>query len=149
MAAIAEVEVTDSPGPGWKSVGPAPPSVSAAIAADAASHTIYLAGFGGVFLKSTDGGRTLRTRELGPAGAPSIAMAMGPHDPNLVYAAGLGHKTTDGGATWNAQPGGGGLFMAIDPTNPNIIYSTFRRVVRKSIDGGENWESALEGLGTR
>ena len=126
----------------WRSVGPAPPAIGAAIAAHAPSHTIYVGGEGGNVLKSTDGGATFVAVDQGPLGP--LSMVMDPSDPNVVYAGGL--KTTDGGATWIEQGGGFGFSMAIDPTNPSIVYSGFSGV-EKTMDGGETWESASEGLG--
>ena len=42
----------------WRSVGPVPPAIPAAIAVHAPSHTIYIGSLGGGILKSTDGGAT-------------------------------------------------------------------------------------------
>jgi photosystem II stability/assembly factor-like uncharacterized protein len=128
----------------WRSIGPAPPAIPAAIAADAWSHTIYIGSIGGGVLKSTDGGATFRALNSEFLGSIVLSMVMDPNNPNVVYAG--GSKTSDGGETWVAQDGGGGLAMAMDPTNSNVIYSSFFGVT-KTVDGGETWESVSEGLG--
>jgi len=128
---------------GWKSVGPAPPAIAAAIAADAPSHTIYLGGISGRLLKSTDGGATFAAVESWPD-IGSTSIAMDPHDPNVVYAG--ASKTTDGGVTWTDLPFQLGLTTVIDPTNSNVVYSTFD-AVGKSIDAGQNWDVFFDGLG--
>ncbi|MFK7830251.1 MAG: WD40/YVTN/BNR-like repeat-containing protein [Congregibacter sp.] len=92
-----------------------------------------------------------------------------PTNPNIAYAAVMGHlfgsndergvyRTTDGGNTWEnilfVSDEVGAVDLAMDPTNPRILYSSFWRVKRtpyslesggpgsglyKSVDGGENW----------
>jgi len=127
----------------WRSVGPAPPAIPAAIAAHAPSHTIYI-GSGGI-LKSTDGGTTFVAVDNGLFGSGVMSMVMDPNNPDVVYAGGA--KTTDGGATWIDLEGHGvGFSMAMDPTNPNIVYSALSSV-EKTIDGGVTWESVSKGLG--
>jgi photosystem II stability/assembly factor-like uncharacterized protein len=127
----------------WRSVGPAPPAIGAAIAAHAPSHTIYIAGEGGSVLKSTDGGATFVALNDGPQGV--LSMVMEPDDPNVVYAGGA--KTTDGGATWIDLGGhGAGFSIVMDPTNTNIVYSGLSGV-EKTTDGGMTWESVSQGLG--
>ena len=129
----------------WKSVGPAPPAIPAAIASDPASHTIYVGSLGGGVLKSTDGGETFNAL-VGLPNSEVSSMVMEPGNPNVVYAAGF--KTTDGGATWVEQPDGGGLAMVMDPTNSNVIYSSeFFGGVSKTVDGGVTWQDASNGLG--
>ncbi len=143
-ASAADAEgTTPSRPPGWRSVGPAPGAVAAAIVADAPSHTIYLVTISGPLLKSTDGGATFARVESWPD-VGSTSLAMDPHDPNVVYAGGF--KTTDGGATWNELPIVLGFSTVIDPTNSNVLYSTSIGV-QKSIDAGASWEDASEGLG--
>lgn len=132
---------THQPGPNsWRSVGPFPPAIPAAIAAHAPSHTIYIGSLGGGILKSTDGGTTFA------AVTPKFSVAsmvMDPNDPNVVYVGGF--KTTDGGATWVDQANGIGFSMAMDPTNPNIVYSADSGIY-KTTDGGETWKNLFKGL---
>lgn len=127
----------------WRSVGPVPPAIPAAIAAHAPSHTIYIGSLGGGILKSTDGGATFTA--LNGAASTVTAMVMDPNNPNVVYAGGL--KTTDGGVTWIQQTGGGGAAsMAMDPTNPSVIYSAGFGA-QKTTDGGDTWQDVSKGLG--
>ncbi len=92
-----------------------------------------------------------------------------PTDPNIVYAAVLGHpfgpneqrgvfKTIDGGKSWKKilykGPKAGAADLIIDPNNPEVIYASIWEVYRKpwkmwggggasglfkSTDGGNTW----------
>ncbi len=127
----------------WTSVGPSPTSIAAAIAAHAPSHTIYIGTGGGGVLKSTDGGVTFVALHSDALPPQILSLVMDPHNPNVVYAGGA--KTTDGGATWTPQSGGGGFSMVMDPTNPRVIYSGLLGV-DKTVDGGRNWVHASNGM---
>ena len=100
-----------------------------------------------------------------------------PHDPNIVYAAVLGHlfgpnqergvfKSTDGGQTWKkvlfANEDAGAVDLIIDPNNPRVLYASTWRVLRtpyslesggdgsglwKSMDGGDNWTEITRAKG--
>ncbi len=132
----------------WRSIGPGPAPIEAAIAAHAPSHTVYIASFGGV-LKSTDGGVTFAAASNGIEGLGSAAMAMAPDDPNIVYlGTGAGTlKTVDGGATWNLTNGDFfALSMAIDPTNSNVVYAGGNGFLVKTIDGGDTWDLIMDGM---
>lgn len=118
--------------------------------------------------KSTDAGRTwsfIGLRNAGQIGAVEIH----PGDANLVYVAVIGqafgkseergvYRTKDGGVTWDrikfVNEHAGCVDLAMDPTNPRILYATFWRILRtpyslesggegstlwKSADGGESW----------
>lgn len=101
-----------------------------------------------------------------------------PRNPDLVYAAVMGHlfgpndqrgvyRSSDGGASWEqilfVSNEVGAVDLAMDPTNPRILYASFWRILRtpfslesggegsglyKSVDGGNSWEllSANEGF---
>lgn len=92
-----------------------------------------------------------------------------PRDPQTVYVAAMGHlfgpneqrglfRTRDGGKTWEkvlfVDEEVGCVDVAMDPTNPRILYASFWRVLRtpyslesggegsslwKSTDGGDSW----------
>jgi len=114
------------------------------------------AGSGGVWL-STDGGQNWspRTDQLPVLGVSDIKFA--PSNPNIVYMTtgdanafatptiGV-YKSNDGGATWDAT---GLIFnqadfrimskLAVDPTNPNIVYAVEHNALYKTVDGGAIW----------
>ena len=92
-----------------------------------------------------------------------------PRNPDVAYAAVMGHlfgpneqrgvfRTRDGGANWEkvlfVNDEVGAVDLAMDPTNPRILYASFWRVRRtpyslesggpgsglyKSVDGGDTW----------
>ena len=124
---------------------------------------------------TTDSGKTWH--HLGLEDTQSIGrVAVDPANPNVVFVAVVGHlfgpnperglyKTTDGGKTWKKakyiDADTGFNDVAIDPSNPKIVYATsyMRRrtwwgfngggansALWKSTDGGENW-TKLDGPG--
>src|SRR5215467_14132146 len=93
--------------------------------------------FGDGMYKTADGGKTWThigletTRQIG-------RVIVNPRDPNTVYVAALGHiygphgdrgvyRSKDGGATWQKvlykDEKTGGIDLAFDPTNPNILFA--------------------------
>ena len=63
-------------------------------------------------------------------------------------------KTTNGGNIWNGANNGLTDFfvraLAIDPSNPSILYAGTRNGgVHKSTNGGNNWIDSSNGIGTR
>jgi photosystem II stability/assembly factor-like uncharacterized protein len=126
--------------------------------------------------KSTDAGKSWK--RMGLADAQHIPrLQIHPKNPDLVYAAVLGHafgpnemrgvyRSQDGGATWKrvlfVDENTGAVDLAMDPTNPRILYSTFWRVRRtpyslesggagsslwKSTDGGDTWNELTHNKG--
>ena len=118
--------------------------------------------------KSTDAGDTWS--RIGLADSQHISrIRIHPKDPDLVYAAVMGHlfgpndergvyRSRDGGASWErvlfVSDEVGAVDLAMDPTNPRILYASFWRVKRtpyslesggegsgiwKSVDGGDTW----------
>ena len=135
----------------WQSIGPAPPAINVPVVADPASHTIYIGSAGGGLLKSTNGGAKFQAVNNGLGGSAITGLAIVPNHPDIAYVNTqfLGFfRTTDGGAHWS---GGnwGGLTLLMDPTNPNIMYSASGvfDYVMKTVDGGNTWFYAADGLG--
>lgn len=127
--------------------------------------------------KSTDAGRTwsfVGLRETGALGRTVVH----PTNPDVVYAAALGHpfgknrergifRSKDGGATWQhvlfVNDSTGASELVMHPTNPRILYAGMWRAERKpwtmisggaeggvyrSTDGGDNWTKLAGGLPT-
>ena len=113
---------------------------------------------GGIF-KSTDGGNTWSKLTKGLPAVQQALLRIAPSDPNVLYASvssGPGapngtvgiYRSNDAGASWHqatSDPrpaeriGGGDLpVLAIDPRNPDIVYSD-TPVLWKSADGGRTW----------
>jgi photosystem II stability/assembly factor-like uncharacterized protein len=132
-------------------------------------------GLGGAW-RSDDAGRTWKNIGL-KDGRHIIRMVVHPRNPDIVWAAVMGHlfgpnqergvyKTIDGGKTWkkvlyvNEQTGASDLVM--EPGNPNILYAGTWRLIRtpyslesggegsgiwKSMDGGETWKNISSAKG--
>ena len=113
---------------------------------------------GGIF-KSTDGGNTWAKLTKGLPDVQQALLRIAPSNPEILYAAvssGKGapdgevtlYRSNDAGASWftitkDPRPasriGGGDLpTLAIDPKNPDIVYSD-TPVLWKSTDGGKTW----------
>ncbi len=117
---------------------------------------------------STDAGRTWR--HLGLERTSQISrVRIHPKDPDVIYVASQGrvfgpneergiYRSRDGGRTWSrilfVDAKTGASDLAMDPTNPRILYAGFWQVVRKpwtfesggpgsslwkSTDGGDTW----------
>ena len=118
--------------------------------------------------KSTDAGKTWK--HVGLADSRHIPrIRIHPRNPDLVYAAALGHlygpnsergvyRSKDGGESWerilHVSDEAGAVDLQMDPTNPRILYASLWRVLRtpwslesggegsslwKSTDGGDTW----------
>jgi photosystem II stability/assembly factor-like uncharacterized protein len=154
-------------------------SAVGAMAVSAADPNVIYAGTGestirgdvswgdGVY-KSTDGGKTwtnVGLRDTHHIGKIQIH----PKNPDLVYVAALGHafgpnaergvfRTLDGGQNWekvlHVSERAGAVDLALDPTNPRVLYATIWQVHRhfwelvsggpgsglwKSVDAGDSW----------
>ena len=127
--------------------------------------------------RSTDAGKTWTHLGLRHAGQiPKIRVH--PNNPDIVYAAALGHifgsneergvyRSTDGGGSWERilyiDEETGFFQIAMDVNNPRILYASAWRVERKpwslisgnenggiwkSTDAGDTWEKLEGGLPT-
>jgi photosystem II stability/assembly factor-like uncharacterized protein len=125
--------------------------------------------------KSTDAGETWE--HMGLEGTGRIGrMVVHPRDPDVVYAAAVGHayapaqergvyRTTDGGETWErvlfVDENTGAYEIAMDPYNPRRLYATMWQIdlktwgresggpgsgIHVTNDGGDSW-TRLEGNG--
>ena len=136
------------------------------------------AAWGDGVYKSIDGGTTFKN--VGLKESYNIGkIVLHPANENVVYVAAIGniwapigerglYKTIDGGTTWAKlagglpdDPGTGAIDMAMDPSNPEILYVTFWQRVRypwalksggpnsgvfKSVNGGRTWTKLVKGL---
>ncbi len=131
--------------------------------------------FGDGVYKSTDGGATFT--HLGLRETQSIGrVVVHPKNPDIVWVAAVGHlfgpneergvfMTTDGGKTWQktlyVNQDTGATDLAIDPSNPNVLFAaTYERrrtswgfvgggpgsAIHQSTDGGKTWRK-LSGNG--
>src|SRR5580704_8870802 len=125
--------------------------------------------------KSTDAGRTWKHVGLDLTRAIS-RIRIHPANPDVVYVAAQGatfgatkdrgvYRSKDGGATWQnvlfVNETSGACELAMDPSNPRILYAAFWDHLRKpweirsggagsgiykSTDGGDTWQKINEGL---
>ncbi len=125
--------------------------------------------------RSTDGGNNWEKKGLDATGRIG-RIRIDPRDANTVFACAMGHgygpqpdrgvyRTRDGGDTWEqvlfVDEGAGCIDLAMDPTNPRILYASFWQIqidtwmlnsggphsgVWRSMDGGDTWEQ-LSGVG--
>jgi len=153
-------------------------SVGAIAVADSDPNTIYVgmgeacvrgnASNGDGVYKSIDGGKSWHN--VGLEDTYHIgAVRVHPKNPDIVYVAALGHlfgpneqrgvfRSIDGGKTWKQVltrgPEAGAVDLAMDPSDPRVLYATFWQVSRKpwrldsggpgsglwkSTDGGDTW----------
>jgi photosystem II stability/assembly factor-like uncharacterized protein len=103
----------------------------------------------GVF-KSTNGGKSWPPAINGLPCFLNYALAINPTNTSTVYGAGgcAVFKSTDAGGNWFAVlPSYYGLALAIDSTNPDIIYAgSWGLGIFKSSDGGQTWNNINSGL---
>jgi len=125
--------------------------------------------------KSTDAGDTWRHIGLPEAGQIG-RIIVHPTDPDIVYAAVLGHifgpnpergvyRSTNGGLTWDKvlyiSDEAGVVDLAVNPSNPRVLYAAVWEAKRtpwtmvsggpgsgvyKTTDGGNTWVELTEGL---
>ncbi len=131
--------------------------------------------YGDGVYKSVDGGKSFKN--MGLKTSEHIGkIIVHPNDENTVWVAAYGpvwsaggergvYKSTDGGVTWKQtleiSEHTGIAEIAIDPTNPNVLYASAHQRRRrewtyigggpesglyKSTDGGETWKEINKGL---
>jgi photosystem II stability/assembly factor-like uncharacterized protein len=149
----------------WTSIGPANTGCNAYITGITFNHhtptILYVSVFGcdGVY-KTTNGGNTWSVINNGLTDKHVLTLVVDPMTPSTLYVGtcnggdckGGIFKSVDGGESW--MPINNGLtadwsiwVLAIDPTNPSILYAgTGGAGVFKSTDGGETWRAINNGL---
>jgi photosystem II stability/assembly factor-like uncharacterized protein len=130
-------------------------------------------GHGDGVYKSLDGGKTWKNVGLRDSRAIGKVI-INPSNPEIVFVAALGHpygpntergifRTTDGGKTWEKvlykDENTGGIDVAFDPHNPNILFAALWQARRtswsladggpgsgiyRSNDGGTTWKRLEE-----
>jgi len=126
------------------------------------SRTLYAGQLGSGIYKSTDSGKTWTARNNGlPANKMIYGIALDPTNHEVIYICarfnnsvspsdGYVAKSTDGGNTWRVVLSGlDARSVAVDPSNPKIIYAGNRdfsglsrnEIFWRSIDGGRTWSS--------
>jgi photosystem II stability/assembly factor-like uncharacterized protein len=104
--------------------------------------TVYAAMPTGVS-RSSDGGNSWRSVESNS----TEALAIDPHDPNVVFAAQQSlKKSVDGGETWKIVRENLASAIAVAPSDSTIVYAALIDTMSKSVDGGETWTGIGEGL---
>ena len=140
------------------------------LAIDPSNPAILYAGTSSGVFRTTDAGANWSDSSTGlPNSSDVYALAIDPSNPAVVYAGTGGtsntargiFKSTDGGASWTDSSNGlthpliSGLgvgALAIDPSNPAIVYAgtgtgTFTAAgIFKTTDGGATWTATNTGL---
>lgn len=128
--------------------------IRSVVVAPTTPPTVY-AGYNRVgVMRSTDNGATWENTLSEFFGV--YTLAIDPLAPTTVYASiqlggveggGGIAKSTDGGTTWNALTDFPAFHLAIDPSNPRILYGINGHGLFKSTNGGTTWTDANHGLG--
>lgn len=120
------------------------------LAVDAAdSNKLWIASHTGLHLLKNDKDLSL----VGSGRGDYMGFSTHPTDPNTFYTSGhpagggnIGfQKTTDAGKSWQKVSDGlGGPVdfhsMAVDRTDPNVVYGMYQGQMQKSVDGGKSWQ---------
>ncbi len=145
------------------------------------ASTYYISSAGGGVWKTTNAGASWIPMTDGQVTLSMGAIAVAPSNANILYAGtgeannsadsnyGVGIlRSTDAGATWSLSQGPSNIFataglttskIAVDPTNPDIVYAAMANVgnnkafssgtgIYKSIDGGVTWTNTTASIDT-
>jgi photosystem II stability/assembly factor-like uncharacterized protein len=116
------------------------------LAADPSSRNTLYAGTGVGLFKTADAGLSWTPVNNGLSYGSDLitALAVDPKNPQTILAGTRGlFKSTDGGGTWtNISAGlrdGYASAVAIDPQDPNVLYTSVALGLSKSTNGGATW----------
>ena len=113
------------------------------VATDPLNSQVVFAGTNTGVFKSTNGGGNWNSTTLSSLGVNALALETGQSTNLYAGTQGSGvFKTTNAGTTWvpsSNTPYGDVRELAIDPTNPGIIYANTSDSVYKSADHAGSW----------
>jgi photosystem II stability/assembly factor-like uncharacterized protein len=165
---------TSSPSIGAVAVAPSNPNVIYAGTGECDIRADMIPGDG--VYSSTDAGKSWQYAGLREARSTS-ALVVDPGNPDVVYAASMGHvfkanaergvfKTTDGGKTWSKilfiDDNTGAISLVMDPHHPAVLYAAMWQALRtpwllssggpgsgiyKTTDGGAHWTNLTHSHG--
>lgn len=127
------------------------PNVNAFVV-DPLLPSVLYAGTSGSLFKSTNGGATWFSGNLGFTVIKALAIAP---NASVLYAGAVGGvaRTSNRGTNWTLINGGlGNVFvntLVLDPTTPTTVYAGTDGGIFKSVNGGTNWVVKTNGLISR
>ena len=113
------------------------------------------------FIRPLDGGKTWKNAGLHDSRAIGKVI-INPANPDIAFVAALGHpygpnaergifRTTDGGKTWEKvlykDENTGGIDVAFDPHNPNILFAALVAGAADFLEHGERRSRAADSTG--
>ena len=95
--------------------------------------------------------QVFRTEDAGqnwtPLPATGERVAISPNSSKVVYLESTAvFRTSDGGDSWKKVTSSKATALAIAPSDPATLYATLADGMAKSVDGGDNWASSMNGL---
>lgn len=129
----------------WRQLGPAERGYGEVLtlAADATRPERVFAGLsGGGVARSGDGGRTWRTFSEGLASSRIQLLAVHPVLGRLVYAADgqYLYRSVNDGRTWTLLPLAAVSVLALDPSDPDVVWAGRPGGLFRSADRGDSWQ---------